>query len=123
MTPARPVAMAAMFCVFLIPAAEAKPVARLTLKSSEPLASFSMLMNASYLKPKGPEMVRLGGYSADNGRTWTEVPVEPNFDQDLPQGFRRESFPLFVDHTNDRFIRLVPALPREPRPGQELALR
>jgi hypothetical protein len=92
---------------------EAPKVATLTLKSSEPLASFSMLMSASYLKSKGPEMVRLAGYSPDHGRTWTNVPIEPNFDKDLPQGYRRENFPLFADHTNGRLLRLVPSMDTE----------
>jgi len=95
------------------PSLEAPNVAQLTLKASESLASGSRLMHAGYLKNEGLEMVRFGGYSPDNGRTWSNVPIAPNFDQDLPQGYRREGFPLFVDHTNGRIIRLVPSMDTE----------
>ena len=113
MTLARVTLSALLLHGCLISLAEAAPVAQLTVKSSEPLTSFSKLMHASYLRPSGLEMVRLGGFSPDNGRTWQEAPVTPNFDQDLPQGYRRESFPLFVDHTNGRIIRLVPSMDTE----------
>lgn len=92
---------------------EAPKVAKLTLISSEALSSFSLLMNASYLKPTGPEMVRLGGYSADNGRTWTDSSWGAEFDRGLPEGYRRENFPLFADQTNGRLIRLVPSMDTE----------
>ncbi|MBU0608278.1 MAG: glycoside hydrolase, partial [Armatimonadetes bacterium] len=95
------------------PSLEAPNVAHLTLKASEALTSGSKLMHASYLKAEGLEMVRLGNYSPDNGQTWTNVPIAPNFDQDLPQGYRRESFPILVDHTNGRIIRLVPSMDTE----------
>jgi hypothetical protein len=113
MMTARRVLLAIWLCGCLISSAEAQPVAQLTLKSSESLTASSRLMHASYLKASGPEMVRFGGYSPDNGRTWQSVPLTSDFDRDLPQGYRREGFPLFVDHTNGRIIRLVPSMDTE----------
>jgi hypothetical protein len=89
---------------------EVKPPVTLTLKSSEQLPSMSPLVYATYLKATGPEMVKLGGSSPDNGRTWTSLPESPDFDSKLPHGYRRESFPLFVDHTDGRIVRVVASM-------------
>jgi len=97
----------------LIYVAEAAPMATLTLKSSEALPAFSKLMYASYLKPTGVEMIRLGEYSPDNGRSWQALPLVPEFDRNLPHGYRRESFPLFVDYSNGRIVRIVPSMDTE----------
>lgn len=97
----------------LIYVAEAAPMATLTLKSSEALPALSKLMYASYLKPTGVEMIRLGEYSPDNGRSWQAVPLVPDFDRNLPHGYRRESFPLFVDYSNGRIVRIVPSMDTE----------
>ena len=86
-----------------------KPVT-LSLLATEELPAISPLMYASYLKRTGVEMVKIGGYSADNGRTWGYHPEEPNFDGNLPHGYRREGFPVFVDHTNGRLVRVVPSM-------------
>ncbi len=86
-----------------------KPVT-LTLKSSQALSGSSPLTYATYLKPTGLEMVKLGSYSPDNGATWTPRPVTPNFDAELPHGYRRENFPIFVDHSNGKIVRVVPSM-------------
>ena len=82
----------------------------LSLKTSQQLSSGSPLAYASYLKPTGREMVKVGGYSPDNGRTWEALAPRPDFDGSLPHGYRRESFPLFVDHSNGRIVRVVPSM-------------
>ncbi len=87
----------------------AKPVT-LKLKSSEALSQMSPLVYASYLRDTGLEMVKPGGHSPGNGRTWQDLPPVPDFEKDLPHGYRRDSFPLFVDHSNGRIVRVVPAM-------------
>ncbi len=83
------------------------PMTTLFLKTSQQLDSMSPLMYASYLKPTGIEMVKVGGYSPDNGQTWEGFSPSPNFNSNLPYGYRRRVFPLFVDHTNGRLVRIV----------------
>ncbi|MBM3473665.1 MAG: exo-alpha-sialidase [Armatimonadetes bacterium] len=86
-----------------------RPV-KLTLLASEQLPSLSPLVYATYLKPKGLEMVKVGGYSPDNGRTWVDLPPQPDFEKDLPHGYRRETFPLFADYATGRLVRVVPSM-------------
>ncbi len=88
----------------------AEQMTKLTLKSSRQLTGRSPLAHASYLKARGLEMVKVGGYSPDNGRTWERFAPAPDFDGDLPHGYRRETFPLFVDHSNGRIVRVVPSM-------------
>jgi hypothetical protein len=85
-------------------------VAQLTLKSSQQLDGMSPLVHATYLKPDGVEMVKVGGSSPDNGATWQELAPQPDFDRELPHGYRREAFPLFVDPTNGWIVRVVPSM-------------
>lgn len=99
-----------LLAVTLGDAEEVNQPVTLRLKTSQPLAAMSPLKGASYLRPTGLEMVKLGGYSADNGVTWTSLPDTPDFDSGLPHGYRRESFPIFVDHSNGRIVRIVPAM-------------
>jgi hypothetical protein len=88
--------------------------ARLTLKSRESPAQVPPRMYASYLKPSGVEMIKPSGggvaCSSDNGRTWTDRPAIPDFDAKLPHGYRRESFPIFVDPANGRLVKVVNSL-------------
>ncbi|NUQ65437.1 MAG: exo-alpha-sialidase [Pirellulales bacterium] len=106
--------------------------AKLTLKNTQHLERMSPLLHASYLKPTGLEMIKGSGYtestgstilikpgeeftpnalrSPDNGRTWTLLPANPPFDGKLPHGYRRESFPLFVDPVNGNIVKVVPSL-------------
>lgn len=109
-----------------------RPMAKLTLKSVQPSEKMSHLMFATYLKKTGVEMVKGSGYtestgstilikpgeefmpngflSSDNGRTWAKQPANPDFDSKLPHGYRRETFPLFVDPVNGKIIKVVPSL-------------
>jgi hypothetical protein len=106
--------------------------ARLKLNSAEQLKAMSPLLHASYLKSTGVEMFRgnwvaaaagqtlpikpgeeftpNGAHSPDNGRTWTVLPANPAFDAKLPHGYRRDAFPVFVDHTNGRILKVIPSL-------------
>ncbi len=55
----------------------------------------------------------MGKYSAsspDNGRTWNSFPPQPDFDSKLRKGFRRGTYPFFVDPVEDRLITLVLSL-------------
>jgi hypothetical protein len=109
-----------------------RPMAKLTVKSVQPSEKMSHLMFATYLKKTGVEMVKGSGYteatgstilikpgeefmpngfiSSDNGRTWVKQPANPDFDSKLPHGYRRETFPLFVDPVNGKIIKVVPSL-------------
>lgn len=82
----------------------------LVLKSKEMLKGMSPLVHSTYLKKSGPEMVKVDGYSPDNGLTWTSCPANPDFDKDLPHGYRREPFPIFVDPSNGKIVRVVPSM-------------
>lgn len=105
---------------------------KLTLKAVQPLQSMSPLMYAVYLKKTGLEMIKGSGYteatgstllikpgeeympngfySPDNGRSWVRLPANPDFDSKLPYGYRRENFPVFVDYSNGKIIKVVPSL-------------
>lgn len=92
-------------------AAGEEQAATLTLKTAEHPEQMSPLVHAVYLKPTGFEMINTGGsYSLDNGRTWATRPTKPDFDRALPHGYRRDSFPLFVDPVNGKIVQLVPSL-------------
>ncbi len=91
-------------------AEETRAPVTLTLKSSEARPRTSPLMHAVYLKPTGIEMVKLNAGSRDNGTTWTTWPPSPAFDKDLPHGYRREPFPLFVDYSTGKIVCLVPSM-------------
>jgi hypothetical protein len=101
--------------VLMLNVGEASPgerqPAKLTLKATEHPAQMSPLVDAVYLRPTGFAMIRSGGgYSPDNGRTWATRPATPDFDRALPHGYRRDTFPLFVDPANGRIVQLVPSL-------------
>jgi len=109
-----------------------RPPARLKLHSVHPLKEMSPLLHATYLKNAGVEMFRgnwvmaasastllikpgeefapNGAYSPDNGRTWTGLPANPDFDSKLPHGYRREAFPSFVDPVNGNIFKLLASL-------------
>src|SRR5688572_27134751 len=80
---------------------------KLTLKLRHKLEKPSPLAQAAYLKPKGLELIAVGGYSPDNGRTWEAFTPTPDFDSKLPHGYRREKFPLFVDPVNGRVVSII----------------
>ncbi|MCX6994200.1 MAG: sialidase family protein [Kiritimatiellaeota bacterium] len=82
----------------------------IVLKSVEHPSASSPLSGASYLKCAGVEMVRNGGSSPDNGRTWKNLPPNPDFDGKLPHGYRREKMPPFVDPENGRIVSIVASM-------------
>jgi hypothetical protein len=90
--------------------AEPMPAARLILTSKELRQEMSPRNHAIYWKPQGVEMIKSGGYSADNGQTWVSYPQQPDFDSRLPHGYRRESFPLYADPTNGWVLKIVPSM-------------
>ncbi|MCC7083756.1 MAG: exo-alpha-sialidase [Pirellulales bacterium] len=91
-----------------IGAARGGEVVKLTLKSTEQSAPWKF---ASYLKVGGTEMIKGPCfYSSNNGQTWTKQSVLPDFDSNLPYGYRRSAYPLFVDPVNGNVIQLVLSL-------------
>jgi hypothetical protein len=85
----------------------AENVSILTLKSKTMLDSTSPLSGAIYQNPTGVEMIRHGAYSPDNGRTWTTMRVSPDFDSDLPYGYRRVPFTPWRDPVNGNILLLL----------------
>lgn len=83
------------------------PTMQLVLHSKEILSVTSPLMSASYLEKSGQKMVKAGGISTDNGRTWESFPLTPDFTKDLPHGYRREGLPLFADWASGSIIQVV----------------
>ncbi|NQT12982.1 MAG: exo-alpha-sialidase, partial [Planctomycetes bacterium] len=79
----------------------------LTLKSKTLLGAMSPLSGAIYQKPTGLEMIKRGAYSPDNGRTWESIPARPNFDADLPYGYRRSPLIPWVDPKNGNVLVLL----------------
>jgi len=85
---------------------------------------WSPLYGASYLDQTGTRMIRLDltlnenlwsqtvhawSVSDDNGKTWTTSELNPT-DRELPKGFRRDAFPIFVDRVNGCVVRIIPSL-------------
>ena len=93
--------------VVLVAAAGARADVKLVVKSRVKLAAPSPLAQAVYLKPTGLELIAVGGFSPDNGRTWGPFTPKPDFDSRHPYGFRRERHPLFVDPSNGRVISVI----------------
>lgn len=74
------------------------------------VAATSPRENAVYVHPAGSEMMTGAARSTDNGQTWTASRPLPDFDSSLRKGFRRGTYPGFVDPVEDRLITLVLAL-------------
>lgn len=82
----------------------------LALTSKTLLDATSPLMHASYLRPEGLELVKVGGYSPDNGRTWERFTPTPDFDGGLPHGYRRGRLPVFCDPVTGNVMGVVNSL-------------
>lgn len=87
-----------------LPAGE---VSTLTLKSKTSMDATSPLSGAIYQGSCGVEMFRHGACSPDNGRTWNKVQVEPDFDSDLPYGYRRTPHIPWRDPVNNNILLLL----------------
>jgi len=79
----------------------------LTLKSKASLDEMSPLSGATYQRPTGLEMMKLGGYSPDNGRTWEPMKSNLDFDSDLPYGYRRSPHSPWLDPVNGNILMLL----------------
>lgn len=66
--------------------------------------------HATYAHPTGAEMLSYSARSLDHGRTWNPESSTPDFDGNLPKGYRRNSMPAFLDPVEDRLVRFVLAL-------------
>lgn len=80
---------------------------KLTLKSKAMLESMSPLSGAIYQTPAGREMMKLGGYSPDGGRTWEPLEIRPDFDAKLPYGYRRSPHAPWLDPVNGNVLLLL----------------
>ncbi len=107
MNPYRPLFYLAVTCLCLLPqTSQAAESGKLTLKKKEMLKKTSPLRGAIYQKTSGQEMIKPGGYSPDNGRTWKTMKSGPDFDSGLPYGYRREPYPLWRDPVNGNILAL-----------------
>ena len=86
------------------PAAE---MSTLTLKSKTLLDEMSPLSGATYRRPAGLDMMKLGSCSPDNGRTWQPMESGPDFDSDLPYGYRRSPHTPWLDPVNGNILVLL----------------
>lgn len=66
--------------------------------------------SAVYVHPQGAEMKTSATRSEDHGKTWVSSPPTPDFDSKLRKGFRRYSYPSFVDPVEDRLLTVVLSL-------------
>lgn len=83
---------------------EASP---LTLKSKSVLDTISPWSGAIYRHRTGAEMIGLAAYSPDNGRTWKAMKVRPDFDSNLPYGYRRTPHSPWRDPVNGNILVLL----------------
>jgi hypothetical protein len=77
------------------------------------------LRTATYLKPTGLEMVKDQLYSPNNGVTWQTRTSTPNYNANLPYGYRRDIQPLFVDPVNGNILTLVNSMDTPGLPPEE----
>ena len=101
------IALAVVAAYLPLKAAQGAEASTLTLKSKTMLDKMSPRSGAIYQKPTGPEMIKNGGYSADNGRTWETIKVSPDFDSKLPYGYRRSPHTPWRDPVNGNIVLLL----------------
>ena len=63
-----------------------------------------------YAEPKGTRLLGVSGVSADNGRTWSPVRFQPDLQDSLPYGYRREPVSSVCDRRTGRLITILNAL-------------
>ena len=95
---------------FLASADAAPPVLQLKSRTLLKPGETSPRESAGYVHPTGTEMMTSSARSTDNGQTWTAARPLPDFDGKLRKGFRRYSYPAFVDPVEDRLVTLVLSL-------------
>jgi hypothetical protein len=78
-----------------------------TLRSMTLLDAPSPLERSSYCFRTGLSMIGPSGWSDDNGRTWTPFTPTPDFDSDLPYGYRRGPIAPWLDPVNGNILVLV----------------
>ncbi|MGC9320072.1 MAG: sialidase family protein [Armatimonadota bacterium] len=101
------VAVLGAMAVFPSLAAEGTDMSTLTLKSKTLLEEMSPLAGAIYQHPTGLSMIGPEGYSPDNGQTWEPMEVGPDFDSDLPYGYRRSPHTPWLDPVNGNIMLLL----------------
>lgn len=90
----------------LMQTASAAGPGTLSLKQKQMLKATSPLFKAIYQNHSGQAMIKLNGVSPDNGRTWEPVKPGPDFDKDLPYGYRRSHYGLWRDPVNGNILSL-----------------
>jgi hypothetical protein len=99
--------LAAFGCALTQSNLSATGVSVLHLKSKATSKKISPLRDAIYQKATGVEMIKYGGYSPDNGRTWQTLEVAPAFDSNLPYGYRRVPRGAWRDPANGNIMLLL----------------
>lgn len=119
-TPCQLTAVAVLAAAFFArPEVGAAETTQFYLKSTE---NTRELRTATYLNSSGFEMIKDGLFSPNNGVNWYPRTPTPDFDSNLPYGYRRTSLPLFVDPVNGKVLKLVLSLdtpgltPDDPEP-------
>lgn len=89
------------------PPVQGTEVSTLTLKRRTMLDKRSPWSGAIYRYARGLEMIKHGNYSPDNARTWKKMKVSPNFDTELPYGYRRTPHTPWRDPVNGNILVLL----------------
>lgn len=66
--------------------------------------------NALYTDKKGKRLISGNLSSEDNGRTWNKYTIQPDFNKDLPYGYRRNRITSVRDPYSGRIITLINSL-------------
>ncbi len=99
--------LSALLFVFLFaPCTLSAQPGQLSLKEKKLLKSTSALHLAIYQNNSDLKMIKRNAFSPDNGRTWTPMKPTPDFDKDLPYGYRRSPYPLWRDPVNGNILSL-----------------
>lgn len=100
-------AVGALAACLPLEAARGAETSTLTLESKTLLDATPPLSGAIYQRSAGLEMIKHGAYSPDNGRTWEPVATRPDFDADLPYGYRRSRLIPWRDPENGNVLVLL----------------
>lgn len=79
-----------------------------SVKSRDISSTRSLYYNSVYV---GPSILRSGDFvSDDNGKSWVQKPMKPDFSSGLPFGYRRGVVTSVFDNKTDKLIAIVNAM-------------
>ena len=84
-----------------------EPFNRLERKPARIIASTEPLVNGAMYPGPGLRLIRPGYISEDNGRAWIPNLTTPDFDSNLPYGYRRGMTTPVVDPNTGRLMTIV----------------